>query len=100
MSCSAALTKDFTDHGFDTKHLIRTIMNSAAYQRTATPNRDEWPRTERYYSRYVDARGCPPKYCSMRSRRSARVPTPFPNHGSSGTRAISRCRMRRTIPTS
>ena len=40
-SCSTALTKDFVDHGFDVKHLIRTIMNSAAYQRSAARQRDE-----------------------------------------------------------
>ncbi len=33
-----ALTKDFAAHGFDQKHLIRTIMNSRTYQLSATPN--------------------------------------------------------------
>lgn len=46
------LTKDFTDHDFDIKHLIRTIMNSAAYQRSSKP--DETNRQdERHYSRYI-----------------------------------------------
>ena len=48
----AALTKDFTDHGFDLKHLIRTIMNSAAYQRSSKPNEAN-KQDERFYSRYI-----------------------------------------------
>ncbi len=47
-----ALTKDFTDHGFDIKHIIRKIMNSAAYQRSSKPNETNKP-DERYYSRYI-----------------------------------------------
>jgi hypothetical protein len=47
-----ALTKEFTDHGFDVKHLIRKIMNSAAYQRSSKPNETNKP-DERYYSRYI-----------------------------------------------
>jgi hypothetical protein len=34
----SALTKDFADHGFDQKHLIRTIMTSRTFQLSATPN--------------------------------------------------------------
>ena len=48
----AAVTKDFVEHKFDVKHLIRTIMNSAAYQRSAdanATNKDD----NRYYSKYV-----------------------------------------------
>ena len=33
-----ALAKDFTDHHFDVKHLIRTIMNSRTYQLSAQTN--------------------------------------------------------------
>ncbi len=33
-----ALTKDFADRQFDMKHLIRTIMNSHAYQTSSSPN--------------------------------------------------------------
>ena len=33
-----ALTKDFAEHDFNQKHLIRTIMNSRVYQLSATPN--------------------------------------------------------------
>jgi hypothetical protein len=34
----AALTKDFTDHGFDMRRLIRTIVVSNAYQRSLRTN--------------------------------------------------------------
>ncbi len=33
-----ALARDFADHKFDQKHLIRTIMNSRTYQLSALPN--------------------------------------------------------------
>jgi hypothetical protein len=35
-----ALTKDFTDHAFDLRHLMRTIANSRAYQASIETN--EW----------------------------------------------------------
>jgi hypothetical protein len=48
----AALTKDFTDHGFDVQRLIRLILNSAAYQRASTtlPGNE---KDDRYYSHYL-----------------------------------------------
>ena len=33
-----ALAKDFVDHGYDLKHLIRTIMRSRAYQLSSAPS--------------------------------------------------------------
>src|SRR5581483_7421746 len=33
-----ALTKDFVDHQFDVRHLIRTVMNSRTYQLSAQTN--------------------------------------------------------------
>jgi hypothetical protein len=33
----AWLVADFREHGFDVKHLARTIMNSAVYQRSSAP---------------------------------------------------------------
>src|SRR5205823_8491924 len=33
-----ALAKDLADHDFDLRHLVRTIMNSRAYQLSAVPN--------------------------------------------------------------
>lgn len=81
----AALTKEFTDHGFDTRYLIRAIMNSAAYQRSATPNETNG-HDERYYSRYV-VRRLPAEVLLDAVSQVSGVPTPFPNHAS-GTRAI------------
>ena len=45
----AALADEFVKHNYDVKHLIRTIMNSAAYQRSpqATP---ENGTDDRFYS--------------------------------------------------
>ncbi len=47
-----ALAKELIDHKYDTKYLIRKIMNSAAYQRSSKPlpgNADD----DRYYSHYL-----------------------------------------------
>ncbi len=47
-----ALTKDFVEHKFDLKHLMRTILTSAAYQRSSKPlpgNADD----DRFYSHYL-----------------------------------------------
>lgn len=46
-----ALAKDFISHKYDVKHLARTIMNSAAYQRASTPLEDN-KADDRFYSRY------------------------------------------------
>lgn len=47
-----ALVKDFVDHGFDVKHLIRTIMNSSTYQLSAEANATN-QSDNIYYSRYI-----------------------------------------------
>jgi hypothetical protein len=47
-----ALAKDFVKQKYDVKILIRTIMNSAAYQRSATPRATN-KSDDRYYSRYL-----------------------------------------------
>lgn len=47
-----ALCKDFVDHGFDVKHLIRTIMNSAAYQLASEANATN-QSDNKYYSKYI-----------------------------------------------
>lgn len=46
-----ALAKDFVDSGYNVKHLIRRIMNSATYQLSSTPNASN-QRDDRYYSKY------------------------------------------------
>ena len=46
-----ALARDFVEHGFDRKHVIRTVVNSRTYQMSHVPNdfnRDD----EKYFSRY------------------------------------------------
>jgi hypothetical protein len=46
------LVQDFIKNKYDVKHLIKTIMNSAAYQRSAKPvpgNKTD----DRFYSRYL-----------------------------------------------
>jgi Protein of unknown function (DUF1553). len=40
-----ALTKDFKDHDYDLQHLIRTIVNSRAYQASIATN--EWNATDK-----------------------------------------------------
>ncbi len=47
-----ALSADVVDHGYDVKQLIRTIMRSAAYQRSSAPSDPEQP-DGKYYSQYV-----------------------------------------------
>jgi hypothetical protein len=80
-----ALTKDFTDHGFNIKHLIRTIMNSAAYQRSSKPNETN-KNDERYYSRYVIKR-LPAEAMLDAISQVTGVATEFPGQPA-GTRAM------------
>ncbi len=47
-----AVTKDFIQNKYDVKHLMRTILNSAAYQRSSKPNAAN-AADDRYYSRYL-----------------------------------------------
>ena len=47
-----ALAKDFIAHKYDVKHLIRTIMNSAAYQRSSRPAAGN-EADDRFYSKYI-----------------------------------------------
>ncbi|MEX2173511.1 MAG: DUF1549 domain-containing protein [Pirellulaceae bacterium] len=50
-----ALAKDFIDHGFDLKHLCRTIAGSTTYQLSAEPN--EWNQDDKQnFSRYYPKR--------------------------------------------
>ncbi len=53
-----ALAQDFVAHGFDLKHLIRTICNSSTYQLSAEPNdwnRDDKQNFSRYYPKRLNA---------------------------------------------
>ncbi len=81
----AALTKDFTDHKFDMKHLMRTIMNSAAYQRASDANATN-AKDDKYYSKYVVKR-LPAEVMLDALSQVTNVPTMFPDFAP-GTRAI------------
>jgi hypothetical protein len=53
-----ALARDFVDHKYDVKHLIRVICNSAAYSLSSTPtelNGDDSQSYARYYPRRLGA---------------------------------------------
>ena len=47
-----ALAKDFINHKYDVKHLVRTILNSATYQRSSRPLPTNLA-DDRFYSRYL-----------------------------------------------
>src|SRR5205085_2751894 len=47
-----ALAKDFVAHKYDVKHLIRTIMLSATYQRSSVPVAGN-EADDRFYSHYL-----------------------------------------------
>jgi Protein of unknown function (DUF1553)/Protein of unknown function (DUF1549) len=47
-----ALAKEFIEHKYDVKHLIRLVCNSAAYQRSAKPLPAN-AADDRFYSRYL-----------------------------------------------
>lgn len=80
-----ALTTDFTDHGFDIKHLIRTVMNSAAYQRSSAANEAN-KQDERFYSRYIIKR-LPAEALLDAVSQVTGVPTEFPGYPA-GMRAM------------
>jgi hypothetical protein len=53
-----ALAKDFVEHKFDVKHVIRTIVNSRVYQLSSEPtdaNRMDQQNFARYYARRMPA---------------------------------------------
>lgn len=51
----SALARDFTQHGFDVRHLIRAITGSAAYQRASTTPKGTTV-DGKYYSTYIPRR--------------------------------------------
>jgi hypothetical protein len=50
-----ALAQNFVKHGYDVKHLIQLVMNSAAYQRSAVPAPGS-ATDDRFYSHYLPRR--------------------------------------------
>lgn len=70
-----ALVKDFIAHRYDVKHLIRTIMNSATYQRSSSPL-PENVADDRFYSHYLIRRLSAEVALDAYSQVTG-VPTPF-----------------------
>jgi hypothetical protein len=81
----AAVTRDFVAHGFDVKHLVRTIMASATYQRSSTTNAFNVD-DEKYGSHYV-ARRLPAEVILDAFSQVTGVPEKFEGYPS-GTRAL------------
>ena len=80
-----ALTKDFIEHNFDVKHLVRRIMLSATYQRSSKANATN-AGDEVYYSRYI-VRRLPAEVVLDAVSQVTRVPTRFSGYPE-GTRAV------------
>ena len=81
----AALAKDFVAGGFDVKRLIRTIMNSGAYQLSSEANATN-QNDEKYYSRYIVKR-LPAEVLLDAMSQVTGVPARF-NGYPAGTRAL------------
>jgi hypothetical protein len=80
-----AVTRDFVAHGFDVKRLMRTIMLSAAYQRSFEA-RGRNAQDDRYYSRYF-VRRMPAEVMLDAVSQITGVPESFDNYPA-GTRAM------------
>jgi hypothetical protein len=70
-----ALTRDYVAHQFDVKHLIRTIMSSAAYQRSSAPLPGN-AADDRFCSHYL-IRRLPAEVLLDAYAQVTGVPTPF-----------------------
>jgi hypothetical protein len=70
-----ALAGDFVKHRYDVKQLMRTIMNSAAYQRSSKPTAGN-DADDRFYSRYLTRRLSAEVILDAYSQVTG-VPTPF-----------------------
>jgi hypothetical protein len=80
-----ALAKDFSKSGFDVKRLMRTIVASSAYQRSAEPIGMN-AKDERFYSRYLVKR-LPAEVMLDVVSQVTNVPTAFDGYAR-GTRAL------------
>jgi hypothetical protein len=70
-----ALAKDFIAHKYDVKHVIRTVLRSASYQRSSRPlpgNKGD----DRFYSHYL-IRRLPAEVILDAYSQATGVPTPF-----------------------
>lgn len=81
----SALAADFVKHKYDVKHLIRTIMLSAAYQRSAAPAAGN-EQDDRFYSRYIVKRLSAEVLLDALSQATG-VPSEFPDYPK-GMRAL------------
>jgi len=81
----AALSKDFVEHGFDVKRLIREIMNSGTYQLSSEANATNQNDTK-YYSKYIIKR-LPAEVLLDAMSQVTGVPTRFAGYPP-GTRAL------------
>ncbi|HUQ95430.1 MAG TPA: DUF1549 domain-containing protein [Bryobacteraceae bacterium] len=81
----SALTKDFIAHNFDIKYLIRTIMNSGAYQLASEANATN-QYDNMYYSKYIVKR-LPGEVILDAMSQVTGVPTPFADYPA-GIRAL------------
>jgi hypothetical protein len=85
----AALAKEFVEDKYDVKYLVRTIMNSAAYQRSSVPAAGN-EKDDRFYSHYL-VRRLPAEVVLDAYAQVTGVPTPFtqvqvgPTGGTSAT---------------
>jgi hypothetical protein len=70
-----ALADDFVRHKYDVKYVIRTIMNSATYQRSSKPLAEN-VADDRFYSHYL-IRRLPAEVVLDAYSQITRVPTPF-----------------------
>jgi hypothetical protein len=70
-----ALARDFIDHRFDVKHLVRMVMNSAAYQRSSRPVKGN-ATDDRFYSHYLVRRLSAEVILDAYAQVTG-VPTPF-----------------------
>jgi hypothetical protein len=70
-----ALAADFVKHKYDTRHLMRLILSSAAYQRSSKPVKES-VADDRFYSRYL-VRRLPGEVILDAYSDVTGVPTPF-----------------------
>ena len=82
----AALTKDFVEHGYDVKRLVRTIMNSAVYQLSSRGQRHQSERQQVLFEVHRQApAGGGDSGCDVAGdRRAHRISPGYP----AGTRAL------------
>ena len=81
----AALAKDFVDHGYDVRRLIRTVMNSSVYQLSSEANATN-QADNIYYSKHIVRRLAAEVILDAMSRVTG-APTAFGGYPA-GTRAL------------